>query len=180
MWSMEAGSAASGLRAQLLLAFVLLAVFPILLLNIPLRTDSVTLELGFDSGDAGGGAATVTGQQVRPVRRLRPVPPGAIVEPRFWPSLAGRGHRLELTAANALVLDGRRVDPAALQVALDALALTDGEWLELRPEPSSRSELFHQVLAAIARAGLDRLRLDNRRFAGAIDADRDPDPYVSI
>lgn len=163
------GDWANGLRAQLLLALLVLSVFPITLLYIPLRTDKVTLELAIPFEH---GRWSVSESQVRPVAPAPPPPRGAIVEPDLWPSLAGRAHRLELTASDSILLDGVEIDLVGLRTRLDRLALTADEWVEIRPDPHSRYELFHAVVAVIARAGFDRLRLDHRRFAAAIDSAR--------
>jgi hypothetical protein len=171
MWSTDAGGGAGGLRAQLLLALLILALFPMVILNLPLPTHAVFLELGLKSGEGPGGFAPVTEQNVRTARAARRLPEGLIVEPDLWPSLTGPGHRLELTPANAILLDGRPVDRAGLRAALDRIALSDGGWVDIRPDPHSRTELFHEVLAVIASADFDRLRLDNRPFARALDED---------
>ena len=80
-------------------------------------------------------------------------------------------HRLDLDAAGRLFWDGRPVGAAELTARLQALAADPhGPVLEFDADPETRYQRFDETLAAVRRAGVDRLAfVGQNRFAGAID-----------
>lgn len=156
--------AAAGRRAQLLLALLLLSVFPIFLLSIPIQTHSVKIDLPrlpdaiVPMPEGSGPPAYLLTTLVLPDLDLEPPRPL---------------HELVLTAQNTVLWNGREVDLAGLRTRLDLIEVR-GEWVDFRPEPHARYELFAEVLAVTKRARLERMRLDSRPFREAIDEDSGP------
>lgn len=66
-------------------------------------------------------------------------------------------HRLEVTRAGAVALDGVGVSDAALAARLGAMARDEQATLVMRTDPAARYERFVQVLAAVKRAGVTKL-----------------------
>ena len=83
-----------------------------------------------------------------------------------------RTHRLDLDAAGRLFWDGRPVGSAELTARLRALAADPADpVLEVNADAETRYARFDETLAAVRRAGVDRLAFVGQdRFAGAIDA----------
>ncbi len=78
-------------------------------------------------------------------------------------------HRLELDAAGRISLDGRPLPDAELPQRLATIGAEPGSVLQLRAEGKTPYERFDQVLAAIKRAGIDRLGMvGNERFVEAV------------
>ena len=72
-------------------------------------------------------------------------------------------HRLVLTAAGAIMLDGTPVADAALP---EALARLGSDPLVIDADPDARYGRFDELLAVVRRAGITRLGFaDNSRFA---------------
>jgi biopolymer transport protein ExbD len=78
-------------------------------------------------------------------------------------------HRLELTPADEVLIDGVAVDLVGLRQRLDMIAVSTSAWVDFRPHAHARYELFAEVLAVLKRARIERLRLDGRAFVHAID-----------
>jgi biopolymer transport protein ExbD len=79
-------------------------------------------------------------------------------------------HRLTLDAAGRTFWDGEAVDPRGLSARLAAhVADPAAPMLQVSAEAETRYERFDEVLAAVRRAGVANLVLDNARFAGAVD-----------
>jgi biopolymer transport protein ExbD len=133
-WACTAGPAAHGMRAQLLLAFLLSAVLLPFLLTIPRATHKLQLDFG-----------------------------------RQVPTKATRFHRLEITPDGKIRFDGEQVDTIGLRMRLDMITASTDDWIDFRPDPRARYELFVEVLAVAKRARIERLRLDSKAFAGSID-----------
>lgn len=157
--------AAGGRQAQLLLALLLLSVFPIFLLHIPIQTHSVKIDLP-RLPDA---IVPMPEGSSPPVFLLTTmVLPDVDIEP------PRPIHELVLTAQNTLLWNGREVDLAGLRTRLDIVEVRE-EWVDFRPEPYARYELFAEILAVTRRARLERMRLDSRPFRESI-AER-PEPF---
>jgi len=79
-------------------------------------------------------------------------------------ALQAEPHRLDITAAGALLWDGKGVSDAALPglLATAKAASPDAE-LHLRTDPETRYERFDQVLAMVKRAGIERLGFLDQR-----------------
>jgi biopolymer transport protein ExbD len=79
-------------------------------------------------------------------------------------------HRLDLDAAGRLFWDGRAVGAAELTARLRALAADPAEpLLEINADAETRYERFDETLAAVRRAGVDRIGfVGQSRFADAI------------
>jgi biopolymer transport protein ExbD len=140
-WGAPGSPAVQGARAQLVLALLAGAIFPMLLLGIPIQTHSVKLDLPAlrpESYSGPGGA---------PRRRV---------------------HSLVVTPRNEALFDGLNVNLAELRSSLD-LVEASGEWVDFSPEPNARYEMFVETLAVTRRARLERLRLDNRPFRRSFD-----------
>ena len=154
--------AAAGRRAQLLLALVLFSVFPVFLLCIPIQTHSVKLNLPH------------LPETIVPFVPEAPAPPAyflsipIIAVPDLDLEPPRRLHELVITPQNRVLMNGREVDLTGLRIRLDIIE-TREEWVDLRPEPDARYEMFAEVLAVIKRARLERVRLDNRSFRHAMD-----------
>jgi len=82
-------------------------------------------------------------------------------------------HDLVVTPHNEVLWNGRDVDMTGLRTRLDIVTIRD-EWVDFRPDPNARYEMFAEVLAVTRRARLERMRLDNRPFRHAIDARPEP------
>lgn len=152
-----ADPADAGRRAQLLLALLLLSIFPIFWLSIPIQTHAVKLDLP---------------PLPERIVAMAPAPPAYLMTSYLVPDLElepARGlHELVLTPGDAVLLNKREVDLAGLRARLDVIAVRN-EWVDFRPEPNTRYEFFAEVLAVTRRARLERLRLDNRPFGEALD-----------
>lgn len=157
-------AAAAGRRAQLLLALVLLSVFPVFILAIPIQTHSVKIDLP------------------RLPEAVVPMPERSSPRVYFFapvdlphrdPEPPRPVHDLVLTAQDRVLWNGRHVDLEGLRTRLDIITVRD-EWVDFRPEPHARYELFAEVLAVTKRARLDRMRLDSRPFREAVDARPEP------
>ncbi len=78
-------------------------------------------------------------------------------------------HRLDLDAVGAIRLDGVRVSEAELPARLGAIAAEPLSELQLRTDGETPYDRFDHVLAAIKRAGVERLGMvDNERFVAAL------------
>jgi biopolymer transport protein ExbD len=78
-------------------------------------------------------------------------------------------HRLNLDAAGRVSLDGAAVRDAELPARLSAIAGEPMSELQLHTHAEARYERFDQVLAAIKRAGIQRMGMvGNERFAEAV------------
>jgi biopolymer transport protein ExbD len=66
-------------------------------------------------------------------------------------------HRLELTRAGGVTLDGAPVADAALPARLAAVKADPNGLLVMRTDPETRYERFDQTLAVVKRAGITRL-----------------------
>lgn len=148
--------AGAGRRAQLLLVLLLLSVFPIVLLTIPIQTHAVKLDLPRlpEASAVPFPYDYVMPDSIRPAQSLEPV---------------RRLHTLVVTSQDRVLIDGRAVGFASLRSRLDSISLSDGEWVDFRPEPEARYEMVLEVLAVTRRARLERLRLDSRPFRDAIE-----------
>jgi len=78
-------------------------------------------------------------------------------------------YRLHIDAAGALSLDGAPLAAAGLPARLRSVAADPGAELHLIADGETAYERFDQVLAAVHRAGVTRLGMDNHRFAGALN-----------
>jgi len=78
-------------------------------------------------------------------------------------------HQLRIDAAGGLTLNGTRIDQSALPGRLRTVAADGASELHLSADAETPYERFDQVLAAVRRAGVTRLGMDNHRFAGAVD-----------
>ena len=75
-------------------------------------------------------------------------------------------HRIELTAAGALVWDGAAIAEAALPARLAGFMKEDDAQLQIQAAPQARYARFAQTLAVIRGAGVTRLGfVGNERFA---------------
>ncbi|MET1113203.1 MAG: hypothetical protein ABWX67_16925 [Allosphingosinicella sp.] len=148
--------AAAGRRAQLVLALLLLSVFPIVLLTIPIQTHAVKLDLLRlpEASAIPFPDDYVVPASIRPPQALAPV---------------RRLHTLVVTPQDRVLIDGRAVGLASLRSRLDSISERQGEWVDFRPEPNARYEMVLEVLAVTRRARLERLRLDSRPFRNAIE-----------
>lgn len=151
-------SSAGGRRAQLLLAALLLSLIPIFLQAIPIQTHSVKLDLPrLPEAIVPGPAPRFMFMSSLALPRLdRDIVPARAV------------HALAVTPEGRILFDGSEVDVVGLRTRLD-LAEAGREWVDFRPDPHARYELFLETLAVIRRARLERLRLDSRPFRTAID-----------
>jgi biopolymer transport protein ExbD len=156
--------AAAGRRAQLLLALFLLCVFPIFLLTIPIQTHSVKIDLP-RLPDA-----------IVPMP-ARSSPPAYLLTTMVLPDLGLEPprplHELVVTPQNTVLWNGRKIDLAGLRTRLHLIEAR-GEWVDFRPEPNARYEMFAEILAIAKRARLERMRLDSRPFRGSIDERPEP------
>lgn len=80
-------------------------------------------------------------------------------------------HRLNLDAAGRLFWDGRPVGGSELTARLRAAAASPAEPLiEINADPETRYERFDETLAAVRRAGVERIGFVGQdRFAAAIE-----------
>jgi biopolymer transport protein ExbD len=80
-------------------------------------------------------------------------------------------HRLDLDAAGRLFWDGRPVGASELTARLRAMAADPAQpLLELSADSETRYQRFDETLAAVRRAGVDRLAfVGQNRFANALD-----------
>jgi biopolymer transport protein ExbD len=80
-------------------------------------------------------------------------------------------HRLDLDSAGRLFWDGRAVGAPELTQRLRAIAADPAQpLLEINADAETRYERFDETLAAVRRAGVDRLAfIGQNRFEGAID-----------
>jgi biopolymer transport protein ExbD len=156
--------AAGGRQAQLLLALLLLSVFPVFILTIPIQTHSVRIDLP------------------RLPDAIVPMPEGSsppayLLTTMVLPDLdiepPRRLHELVVTAQDRVLWNGREVDLAGLRDRLNIVEVRE-EWVDFRPEPYARYELFAEVLAVTKRARLERMRLDSRPFRESIDERPEP------
>ena len=157
--------AAGGRQAQLLLALLLLSVFPVFFLTIPIQTHSLKIDLP------------------RLPDAIVPMPEGAsppvyllttMVFPDLDLELPRPIHELVVTAQDRVLWNGKEVDLEGLRTRLHIVTFRD-EWVDFRPEPYARYEMFAEVLAVTKRARLERMRLDSRPFRKAID--ERPEPF---
>ena len=161
VWALD-DPAAAGRRAQLLLALLLLCVFPICFLYVPIQTHSVKIDLPH------------LPETIVPIVPATPTPPVYLLSlpipatPNVELEAPRRLHELVITPWNTMLWNGRQVDLTELRSRLNIVEISE-EWVDLRPDPNARYELFAQVLAVIKRARVERLRLDNRPFRRSID-----------
>lgn len=157
-------TAAHGRRAQLLLALLLLSLFPIFLLNIPVQTHSVRIDL------------PALPEAARP--DLRPAPAYILTIPvlRSYEVEPPRPlHRLVVTPRDEVLFNGRKLTLASLRERLDSISARESEWIDFRPDANARYEFFAEILAVAKRARIERLLIDNRPFRTSMD-DR-PEPF---
>jgi hypothetical protein len=159
------GPGAAGARAQLILAFVLAILLATLGLQfVPLQAHAVRLDFavprpGMEALD-----------WAAPSRFPQGAPRTAIDDRAPFLLPLGPGHRVEIEPAGTLLFDGCPVDMLTLRVEVDALNIAEpAGWVDLRPDPEARYEIVDDVLAILARAHVERFRLDTRHFAAAID-----------
>lgn len=149
--------AAHGVRAQLILALLLAALLPIFLLTFPIQTHSVKIDLP---------------HLPETVVPAIPAPPAYLLTtfiiPEWELEPPRRLHELVVTPQDKVLMNGKEVDMSGLRMRLDIVAVRD-EWVDFRPEPNARYEMFAEVLAVTRRARLERLRLDSRPFRRALD-----------
>jgi hypothetical protein len=121
-------------QAQLLLAMLLLAVAPMLLLDRPIETHQLIVDLPHlpDS-------ALRAGQALAPYRE-------PLADRLAAPAGPGGWHLLVPMPDHTIVLDGEALDLPELHHRLEQLARL-GAWIELRPHREARYELVHEVLA---------------------------------
>ncbi|HEX8481097.1 MAG TPA: biopolymer transporter ExbD [Allosphingosinicella sp.] len=150
-----------GLRAQLLLALLILSVFPTFLLTLPVQTHGIRVDLP---------PLPETIVPAGPIE-ARPyllttfvIPDPKLVPPRPV-------HELVVTSRDEMLMDGERVDVRGLRERLDVIGARQDEWVDYRPEANARYEFFVEVLAIVKRAYVERLRLDSRPFRRALDED---------
>ncbi|HET9637646.1 MAG TPA: biopolymer transporter ExbD [Allosphingosinicella sp.] len=162
--------AAAGRRAQLLLALLLLSVFPAFLLTIPIQTHSVKIDL------------PRLPEAIFPPTPSEPetyLMAASIMAPiDFELESPRRLHKLVVTPQDTVLFNGRAVDLAGLRSSLEIVE-ANKEWVDFRPEPNARYEMVIEVLAVTRRARLERLRLDSRPFRDAIEKGS-ARPYLSI
>ena len=78
-------------------------------------------------------------------------------------------HLLDLDASGRIRLDAAVVRDSDLPARLSAIAAEPLAELHLRTDGETRYERFDQVLAAIRRAGVERMgMIDNQRFVGSL------------
>ena len=78
-------------------------------------------------------------------------------------------HRLDLDAAGTIRLDGVRVTEAELPTRLAAIAAEPMSALQLKTDGETPYDRFDHVLAAIKRAGVERLGMvGNEQFVAAL------------
>ncbi|HEX8379905.1 MAG TPA: biopolymer transporter ExbD [Allosphingosinicella sp.] len=161
-WGGLGTPADQGLRAQLLLALLILSVFPIFLLTFPVQTHGIRIDL------------PPLPETIVPAGPIEPQPylltTFVLPNPKLVPPR--RVHDLVVTPTDVVLMDGKQVDFRGLRERLDVVAGRDGEWLEFRPNPNARYELFVEVLAVVKRAYVERLRLNSRPFRRALDEDK--------
>jgi biopolymer transport protein ExbD len=151
------GLRGAGARAQLLLALLLMALAPFSVIGRPIEQHALRLDLRPPSGLP---AAASPAAAMHPVSLLA-VPPE--------PEPGSRVHPLVATADGRILVDGSAVGFTGLRDRLDAIAVTETDWVDFRPEPNVRYEHFAEILAVVKRAGLERLRFDNRRYGRMLD-----------
>lgn len=164
------GPASDGARAQLLLALLILALFPVTLLARPRETDSLTFDLGLITEELTAGMNADEAGWIRPRMRSRR-PSGYFVLDIFVapPNPSAPRHRLDLLPTGELLFDSRRVTLQGLRSRLDLLLATPG-WVDFHPHPEARYEDVVATLAPVAYSGFDRFRFDNGRYAEAFEA----------
>jgi len=103
------------------------------------------------------------------------IPVGTHKVPLDLPSGPGtpppQSHRLDLDAAGRLFWDGRAVSAPELTARLRSLAADPAQpLLEFNADAETRYQRFDETLAAVRRAGVDRLAfIGQHRFEHAID-----------
>jgi biopolymer transport protein ExbD len=91
-----------------------------------------------------------------------PTGPATFAEPEV--------HRLDLAPGGSLAWDGSPIAEAALPARLAEVAAAPDAVLQLRSDGEARYEDFDRILAAVKRAGVERLTfVGNDRFVPAID-----------
>lgn len=162
-----------GTRAQLVLALLILALIPALLTSMPRPTHGVTFDFGPLPEQLEPGRPVDEAGWIRPhirstayLRRRFDIPK-SIPAPRDPDATR---HILELLPSGQRLLDSRPVGVDEFRARIDWLHTTEG-WVDFRPDPGSRFEDVVEILAAVARSDFDRLRLDNSRFASAVEGD---------
>lgn len=81
-------------------------------------------------------------------------------------------HRLDVTADNTLLWDGSPVSEASLPARLAALARDPaGPVLHVAADGAARYEIFDRTLAAVKKAGINRLGMvGNEKYVKSLDA----------
>jgi hypothetical protein len=180
------GPRSAGARAQLLTALLLVAMAPFYMGHHPIQTHALKLDLPSDLGER---AAAEADPRASPARVPPPSPAvpatgpdglGVPSTPRYpLPPPAPR--RVVVTADGRILADGTPVDLIGLSRRLDLLyAAEDAPWVELRPDPNARYELFAEVLAVFKRAAVGRLRLDNGRYEHILDESYGGSPRTDL
>jgi len=154
----EIGPRSAGARAQLLFGLLLAVLLATIGLPfVPLQTHAVRLDFAIPRPGVEG-LDWATPSRSRSDDR----PPFEV--PR------APGHRVEIEPAGTLLFDNCPVDMLTLRMRVDALEMEEpAGWVDLRPDPEARYELVDAVVATLARAHVERFRLDTRHFAAAID-----------
>lgn len=97
--------------------------------------------------------------------------PVDLPQPGPTPPVPPPVHRLDLDAAGQLYWDGQSIGAAELNRRLASAAADPAQpVLHMNAHDETRYERFDEVLAAVRRAGIDRLGfVGQQRFAGALD-----------
>lgn len=153
------GPRGAGARAQLLLALLLMAVAPLCIGYRPYPTHAVKLDLWPSPENPAPAAPPPVG-----VFRLSSLSfPDELIN---LPPL----RRVDLTADGRVLADGVAVDLIGLHRRLDMLAVSEARhWVEFRPDPNARYELFVEILAVFKRAMVERIDLDNGPYLRTLD-----------
>jgi biopolymer transport protein ExbD len=148
---------ATARTAQLLFAMLLGPLAAILLTAREPEPHAVKLDLPTE-----GGAAPWQGMPA-PYRS----PYG---EEEVWtpPADPAAWHVLDILPDGRIRLDGADIGLAALRARIEEITYGT-DWLDVRPDPEARYEVFAEVIAVVRWWGLWRLRLSNRRFAEALE-----------
>lgn len=158
-------------RAQWVLASLILALLPIILLWHPRATHGLIFDMGPIPAQLTPGMTADEAGWIRPwVRSWRSNPYAAR---ELFPALPIRSpprHRLDMLPTGTLLFDSRPIDVEELRSRLDWLSTRTSGWVDFHPDPNTRYEDVLEALAPVHRSAFDRLRLDNSRYAAAFEA----------
>lgn len=183
----QVGPRSAGARAQLLTALLLTAMAPFYMGHHPIQTHSLKLDLPH----AWELRAAPAPPPPRAERPDVPPPPPAVEAtgpdglPVPWtpsyPPPPPPLRRVDVTTDGRILADGTPVDLIALYRRLNIVSVAEGDqWVELRPEPNARYELFAEVLAVFKRARLERVRLDNAGYERTLDESYGGSPRTDL